>query len=51
MFILLQVDTLIECLECHEDVPMHEMRQHQNEMHGTKRKVLVPSSVCSQNLR
>lgn len=39
---LLQVGTLIECLEWHEDVPEHEMRQHHNEEHGTKRKVLLP---------
>ena len=44
IFIFPQVDYLIECLECHEYIPMHEIRQHQNEAHGTKRKVLLPTS-------
>ena len=44
IFIFLQVDNLIEWLECHEYIPMHEIRQHQNEVHGTKRRVLLPTS-------
>ena len=45
----LQGGTLVECLECHENVLMNELRHHQEEAHGIKRKVLhqCPLLFCS----
>ena len=46
---LLQGGTVIECLECHENVLINELRKHQEEVHGIKKKVLdeCPLLFCS----
>lgn len=30
---------LVKCLVCHEDIPMHELRNHADKMHGKRKKV------------
>ena len=35
---------VIECLECHREVKMHQFKQHQREQHG-KRSIKVQYSL------
>ncbi|KAK3721667.1 hypothetical protein QZH41_013817, partial [Actinostola sp. cb2023] len=40
---------VIECLQCHEEVLMHEFRHHEEEKHGKCRKVAQAVDVATVN--
>lgn len=38
----------VKCLQCHEEVPMHELRHHTEEVHGKTQKVGLSSLFTIQ---